>query len=73
MLIFFVVVGGFAVRVSAQSFKATVIGTVLDSSGAVVPGATVSIVQEAPASQRARRPAPRAPSLCRNSRQDDTS
>src|SRR6266511_2752474 len=46
MLIFFVVVGGFAVRVSAQSFKATVIGTVLDSSGAVVPGATVSIVQE---------------------------
>src|SRR5262245_15263548 len=31
---------------SAQSFKATVIGTAVDSTGAVVPGATVTIVQE---------------------------
>ncbi len=33
-------------RAEAQSFKATVIGTVVDASGAVVPGATVSIAQE---------------------------
>jgi hypothetical protein len=37
---------GFAAGVSAQGFKATVIGTAVDSTGAVVPGATVSIVQE---------------------------
>jgi hypothetical protein len=30
----------------AQSFKATVVGTVVDSTGAVLPGATISIAQE---------------------------
>src|SRR2546425_5424448 len=42
----FVILAGFTSGTSAQSFKATVIGTVVDASGAVVPGATVSIVQE---------------------------
>ena len=37
---------GLAAGARAQSFKATVVGTVVDSSGAVVPGATVSIAQE---------------------------
>lgn len=45
-LLVFVNLLGFAGGASAQSFKATVIGTVIDSSGAVVPGAIVSIVQE---------------------------
>ena len=36
----------FAAGARAQSFKATVIGTVVDSSGAVVPGAAVSIAQD---------------------------
>jgi Carboxypeptidase regulatory-like domain len=41
-----VILAGFTPGASAQSFKATVIGTVIDSTGAVVRGATVSIVQE---------------------------
>jgi hypothetical protein len=41
-----VVLAWFTAGASAQSFKATVIGTVLDPSGAVVPGATVTIVQQ---------------------------
>jgi outer membrane receptor protein involved in Fe transport len=41
-----VILAGFTAGASAQSFKATVIGTVVDPSGAVVPGATVTIVQE---------------------------
>jgi carboxypeptidase family protein len=36
----------FPADAGAQSFKATVVGTVVDASGAVVPGATVTIVQE---------------------------
>jgi hypothetical protein len=32
--------------VSAQSFKATVVGQITDANGAVVPGATVTIVQK---------------------------
>ena len=45
-LLLFVTLVGFAAGVQAQSFKATVIGTVVDSSGAVVPGASVSIAQD---------------------------
>src|SRR5262245_58983531 len=40
------ILAGLAARAQAQSFKATVIGTVLDASGAVVPGAAVSIAAE---------------------------
>ncbi len=41
-----VILAGFTAGASAQSFKATVIGTVVDPSGAVVPAATVTIVQQ---------------------------
>src|SRR4029450_8156226 len=33
--------------ISAQSFKATVVGKVTDAAGAIVPGASVTITQEA--------------------------
>src|SRR2546426_9988533 len=42
----FLIVIRFAAGASAQSFKATVIGMVVDPSGARVPGATATIVQE---------------------------
>src|SRR4029450_4829574 len=41
------VLAQFTAASSAQSFKATVIGTVVDPTGAVIPGATVTIVQDA--------------------------
>ncbi|HYJ88129.1 MAG TPA: hypothetical protein VEW46_18835, partial [Pyrinomonadaceae bacterium] len=31
--------------VSAQSFKATIVGRLTDANGAVIPGATVTIVE----------------------------
>jgi hypothetical protein len=43
---FLVILAGFTAVTSAQSFKATVVGTVVDPSGAIIPGATVTIVQE---------------------------
>src|SRR6266850_6672312 len=42
-------VGGFAARASAQFDTASVVGTVRDSSGAVVPGATVTLTNTATA------------------------
>ena len=45
VFVLFAVVG-LAGPAHAQSFKATVVGTVVDSTGAVLPGATVSIAQE---------------------------
>src|SRR5437867_4572273 len=45
-LLLFAIVVGVPAPTRAQSFKATVIGSVVDASGAVVPGAAVSIVQE---------------------------
>ena len=45
-VVILVVLARFVAEPSAQSFKATVIGTVVDPSGAVVPGATVTIVQD---------------------------
>ena len=45
-LLLLVLLAGFTCRASAQSFKATVIGTVVDASGGIVPGATVSVAQE---------------------------
>jgi hypothetical protein len=44
--VLFVMLAAFTSRASAQSFKATVIGTVVDASRAVIPGATVTVVQE---------------------------
>jgi outer membrane receptor protein involved in Fe transport len=42
----FVILTGFTAGASAQSFKATIVGSVVDASGAVVPGATVTVAQE---------------------------
>lgn len=35
-----------AISVSAQSFKATIVGRILDSNGAVIPGATITVSEK---------------------------
>jgi hypothetical protein len=40
-------IGAFVSQLSAQSFYGSVVGTVLDNSGAIVPGATITITNKA--------------------------